>query len=228
MLKEIVSHALNLRNVSPEILADVDKLIYRSTLRLQKDDIIPPRKWEFTCEDRKQEYVVDGEVKYNFFYLPEDFRKLDEFRPLESYPYSWTGDEYQLYKDSGEKDTDHRKLFTIVDNNFDEESDYEKILIARPFPKDSEKIQIKYFVNGKNLDWSWLDETYYEAIIMDVQQMLGLTSIEEADEHISRAVSSHKEQSGALTGNGLRTLGGSYFGKRVSKSRVNRKPFKNL
>lgn len=204
LLKQIVTSSLQLRNVSPEVLANVDVLISRSVIRLQKDNILPPRTLEFTCVDRKQE---DATLGYNYFFLPEDFRVLEEFRPVETYPYIYVADKYKLTEQS-----DSRKRFTVADNNFDETSPYEKILIATPFPKDEEIVQIRYYVNGRGLDYEWINETYWEAVIADIELMLGLRSQQDVDDHISRAVSQNKESQGNLVRHGGKSLRGSYFG----------------
>lgn len=233
-LKEIVKNSLSAKNVAPNILSTIDTFIQRSIIRLQKDELLPARVWEFKSLSQKQEYTDDDEVVYNFYYLPKDFRKLDEFRPLETYPYNYTSDEYSLYKPKDYKETKSQqdklqRQFTVVTNNFDKESPYEKLLIARPFPKDDETVKIKYYVNGNTLDWDWISEDYYEAIIMDVEQMLGLRSIQEVDDQVSRAVATHKEQSGKAMSNGKKTLnGGSYFGKRTNRQTRPRQPFKNI
>lgn len=221
LLKEIVVNSLRLRQVDPSVIESVDTLLARSVIRLQKDNILPPRTLEFTCEDRKQE---DPTLGYNYFFLPEDFRILEEFRPVETYPYIYVADKYKLTEQ-----TDSRKRFTVADNNFDETSPYEKILIAQPFPKDEETVQIRYYVNGKGLDYEWIDETYWEAIIMDVEQILGIRSIEEVDEHVSRAVSQNKEAQGNLVRNGGKTLTPKFFGKPKRSGRaLTRTTFKNI
>lgn len=142
VLKNIVQNSLELRNVDPKIIESVDTLLARAILRLQKFGFLQPRTLEFTCVDRKQE---DPTLGYNYFFLPEDFGKLEEFRPVETYPYIEVSDKYKLTQQIN----DGRKYFTITDNNFDETSPYEKVLIAKPFPEDDEKIQIRYYVNGK-------------------------------------------------------------------------------
>lgn len=220
MLKQIVrNHLENIRQVSPQILANIDSLLQRSVLRLQNSDILSPRTLEFTSKERKQEKRDGDDLLYNFYYLPEDFRKLDEFRPMKNYPYNWVSDQHDLYRKKNKNYTpsDLKKLrnrFTIVNNNHDQDSKYEKILIAFPFPEDDETIQLKYYVNGKSLDYSWISEPAYEAVIMDVEKMIGLrpSNDPEAEDHISNAVEQNKEMQG--TGQqGRGTLNGSFFGK---------------
>lgn len=230
-LKNIVVNALEMKSAGPQIISSVDTLIQRALIDLQRSDVLPSRKWTFTCEDRKEEYRDDDEKIYNFFYLPEDFRKLDEFRPLKTYPYKWTGDEYDLYRDTNDNLSDQQeenlqKKFTITDNNFDTDAKYEKILIARPFPEDTETVQIKYYVNGQSLDYDWVSSDYWEAIINWIYAEVGLVSHEESEDHISRIVGQNKEKSGSLVGHGTRSLSGKFFGaRRRDRKRTGRRKY---
>lgn len=222
-LKQIVLSALRNR-VGPDTLSDIDTLIQRSLIALQRDDVLPPRTWEFTSSTEKQEKRLgSGDLVYNFYYLPEDFRKLDEFRPYKSFPYRWVGNQHDIFQNVDSELTQGQleklsKRFTIVDNNFDEKSKYEKILIALPFPDDDEVIRIRYYVNGKNVDWNWVGAEYWEAVISHVEKLLGLRSPQEVDDEIGRATSQWKEQKGHNTNNKTNTtLAGSYFGRRRSR-----------
>jgi len=219
-LRQVVRSALEMRQVSPQVLSNIDTLLARSTIRLQNSDVLPARTLEFTSKDRKQEKRDGDDLLYNFYYLPEDFRKLDEFRPMKNYPYHWESNEHELYrkKDKNYTPSDLKKLrrkFTIVNNNHDEESKYEKILIAFPFPDDDETIQLKYYVNGKGLDYSWIDEPAFEAVITDIEKMIGIRQPNdpEAEDHISQAVEQTKEFKGQGS-QGRQSLSGSYFGKK--------------
>lgn len=216
-LKQVIKNALEItQKVSPEILSKLDPLIGRSLVRLQSRDLLPPRTLEFKSAERKQ-VMYDGDDKlFNYYYLPEDYRKLDEFRPLKTYPYEWESDEYALYEQNipkGRNKDTARRRFTIINNNFDEESKYEKILIASPFPDDDETVQLKYYINGQSLNWDWVTADYHEAIITDIEKMIGLRSAQdqEAEERISEAVERHKElKSTGKVGH----LKGTFFGKR--------------
>lgn len=230
-LKQVVRNSLeNIRQVSPQILSSIDTLLQRSVVRLQNDDILNPRTLEFTSKDKKQEKRDSDDLLYNYYYLPEDFRKLDEFRPMKNYPYNWVSDEHDLYRKKNENysQSDLKKLrnrFTIVNNNHDQDSKYEKILIAFPFPEDDETIQLKYYVNGKGLDYSWVNSSAYEAVITDIEAMIGLrqSGDPETEQRISQAVAQQKEMQG--TGQqGRGTLNGNFFGARKrNKLRDNNK-----
>jgi len=209
MLKEFVQASLSIKQVGPDVLNNVDVLIQRSILRLQAKELLPSRKLEFVCGDRKEEMCIDGEHTFNYFYLPKDFRKLDEFRPMKTYPYDWVSDEYSLINNRN-----RGRKFTIIDTNYDEDSKSEKILIASPFPKDDETIQIKYYVSGENTDWEWIPQSYHESIIVDIEQMLGIGSVEEVEEQLSRAVARHKGHEGNVINHGKHRLKGTFFGRR--------------
>ena len=224
-LKQVVKSALEIKSVGPQILSNIDVLLQRSIQRLQNQDILSPRTLEFTSKDRKQEKRNGDDLIYHYYYLPKDFRKLDEFRPYKTYPYHWTGNEHELYREIGENytESDLKKIqrkFTIVNNNHDQDSKYEKILIAFPFPDDDETIQLKYYVNGKGLDYDWIDASAHEAIISDIETMVGLrkSGDPEVEQRISDAVEQSKEMKGHNQDNKTAgTLGNSrngFFGKR--------------
>lgn len=108
-----------------------------------------------------------------------------------------------------------------MDKNFDDDSGYDKILIAYPFPDDDETIRLKYYVNGKTLDWEWIDETHWEAVIATVREMVGVGSPEATEREVGETVSQWKEQKGHnLENDTFSRLQGSYFGKRRPRKRL--------
>jgi hypothetical protein len=208
-LQQIVKNSLNGRNVSPAIIATVDTYIQRAILRLLKKDFLPPRVWEFDPVDERQIHVVDGETKFEYVYLPEDFRKLDEFFVYGSNkPYFYTSRENELINRE-HTDTDYK--FTIVDNNIETDTKSEKILVVRPFPEN--KVRFKYYVNGKGTNWDWIDEVYWEAVIAEVEAILGLINPETAKEHSDIAIGEWKNQQGSNEYNKTNvTVKPRYFG----------------
>lgn len=230
MLEQIVRNSLDGRNVGPQILSNVEVYIQRAVLRLLKKNMLPPRVWEFTSLDKKQEKRY-GDFTYNFYYLPEDFKELDEFYVIGADAWFWISNENEIFGDI-EDDVDRddaRRIFTIKDINFDTDSKYEKQLIATPFPEDDATVRIKYYVNGKGTDWDWIDETYWEAVISEVESILNLRSPQEADQHLTDAIGSWREQKGHNPYNKTNVgLKSSYFGgKRRSSIRINNIEDKN-
>lgn len=220
-LTQLVKNSLNGRNVSPQVLQNVESYIQRSIWNLLKKDILPPRVWEFTSEDKKQQKTY-SEFSYNFYYLPEDFKKLDEFYVVGSDAWFWTGNENEIFQDIQEDVDEERqnRLFTIKDINFDDDTKYEKQLIAAPFPDDDSTVRIKYYVNGKGTDWSWIDlPTYGEAIISEVESILNIGSPVKAENDMAEAISSWKEQKGHNEYNKTNTrVKTSYFGGKARHS----------
>lgn len=221
-LKQIVQNSLRLRDASEQIINGVDTLIQRAIIDLQRSDLLPPRKREFVSLDEKQEHRdSNGELVYNFYYLPEDFRKLDYFRPRTNNPYHLTNQLYDLYDDQDITTTQPEKLkiiekrFGVFNTHKTEDSPYEKMLVAFPFPDEDEIIELSYYSNGTDQDWEWIDETYWESVISWIYAELGLKSHEELEDDIGRVVSQNKEMSGHnLDNETFKTLSGSYFGKR--------------
>lgn len=218
-LKEIVQSRLRIKQVSPEIITSIDTLIQSAVIDLQRNDLLPSRTIEFTSLDRKQEKRdSDNKVLYNFYYLPNDFRKLDTFYPRTNNPYNYTNKKQDLYNSASltlSQQALLQKQFGIFDDHIDEDTKSKKILIAYPFPDDDETIEIRYFSNGANQNWDWIDEIYWEVIISWIYRELGLRSTQDLEDDLGRAVSTHKEDKGHNMENGtFVTLKGSYFGKR--------------
>lgn len=217
-LKQVVQNSLRIRQTSPDIIESVDVLIHRALIDLQKNGLLPPRTWEFTSLTEKQEKRdSNGDLLYNYYYLPEDFRKLEEFRPRTKYPYTLVHDINEVYwKDLSEsQEARITRKFVVTDVNFEDDTKTEKVLVAFPFPADDNDIEVRYWSNGKNQNWDWVDEDYYEAVISWIYGELGLRSPQEVDDDLGRAVATHREQGGNAMDNGKRTLGGgSFFGKR--------------
>lgn len=225
-LKQVVENALRLRQVSPEIITSVDTLIQRAIVDLSKQDLIPSRTYTFTSLDKKQEYRdSNGDVVFNFYYLPDDFRKLDYFRPRDGYVYTLAGQEYDLYRNNinpltEEQIANERKRFIITHYAQSEEAKQEKILIVRPFPADDIIVDVRYYSNGSGYDWDWLGEEYWEVIISWVYNELGLTSRQDLEEDLSDAVAQNKEMSGHNIDNKTYKLRqGTFFGNRPRDSR---------
>lgn len=215
-LKQIVKNALNIRNVSPKILKNIEPLISRSVVRLQGQNLLPPRTLEFKSIDKKEEKVLNGEVDYNYYYLPQDFRKLKSFNVGDGAPYYWMRSDKFL---NNNLEHNARKNFTIRENHFEEDSKYEKVLIARPFPTDNTQVRIEYYVNGAGENtWEWVTADQHEAIIMDIEKMIGVRDQGdiEATQQLEQSIEKHMQPTGNdpnSDGNHF-SLKGSYFGKR--------------
>ena len=168
----------------------------------------------------------NGELLYHFYRLPSDFRKLSELYVHDQksadasvVPYTYTRYENYLEHISNhannwfrrtleDKNEDFhegrklsrshpfRKVFTIkYENNFDD-SDNVAIMMLHPFPEDDIYVRIEYHVDGSETSIDQYDGEYTEAIIKQVESLLGLRSSQEAEEE-SLNSASWKESKGA-------------------------------
>lgn len=201
-LKQAVKNNLELKSVGPQILASVDTLIQRALLRLMKNDILPPRVWEFTCSDYKNE-----KKELEYFILPEDFRAHDEFYVYDDKPYFWTDSVHKLRDNKSSK-----KLFTVLNENFDQKDKGQKWLVASPFPDDDKTVRIKYYSDGSGTNWDWITQEYWEVIITEIESILQLTAPERADEERAKAIGGWKRQKGSSSKQTRSRLKSSYFG----------------
>lgn len=217
-LKQIVENSLRLREVPDAVIASVDTLIKRSILRLNKNDFLHPRTKEFTSVDEKNVKKY-GEKTLYYYELPIDFRAIDSFYVYDSYPYFWVDDLEALIQKKVEREdsdnTEARRYFTIYQENFDSKDKGQKWLVAIPFPEDDDVIRLRYHTNGKSENWDWIDEDYWEAVISEVESILGLVSPDQAEEQRTQAVKSTKEMKGSGSGQGFTKLRSSYFGGRA-------------
>lgn len=217
-LKQIVANSLELRGVEQKVIDSVDTLIKRSLLRLSKNDILPPRTWEFTSGEHKQQKTL-GEQSYNFYKLPEDWRSLESFYVYDTPPYFWVKDDQTLIRNKVESDTNTpRREFTIIHENLDEDSKVQRWLVAFPFPDDDDKVRLKYYTNGMGDSYEWLDSVYWEMVISQVESILGLVSPQEADLHKAQAIKTNKETKGNKE-QGFTRVASSYFGGQPYKTR---------
>lgn len=223
-LQQMVKSSLEAKNVGPQVLVQLDTWIYRAVMNLQRDDFLPPRTLEFKSGDKRQERRdTDDEILFEYYYLPDDFRKLEEFYVKEStdndrhIPYVYEKDAnklYQYYEDSIDKDTLPHK-FTITDNNLNDNTKYDKLLIAYPFPEDDTFIRVTYYVDGTSGNYEWIDPEYYEAVIAQVEFLLDIGSPQRAEQESANATTQWRERKGQNEYNETTSnIKGSYFGKR--------------
>lgn len=191
---EVVQDALEIRNVAPHVLEKVPRLVRRAVVDLQNDEILPPSKLEFTSiNEKKQKLNEEGEVIYEYYQLPEDYKRLDEFYVDGTAPYQYTYYENYIDVTSSKKSINY---FTITDEYVDEDIGSEKRLICSPFPKDNKRIIIKYFLDGSKTKLSSLNEKHWEVIITKVESLIGVVSRDEATDKAGEISSNWKQQQG--------------------------------
>lgn len=210
-LNEHINDHLSIRNVAPHILEKTNTLIESAIWELKRKEVIPPKVLEFKSLDKKEEKVIDGEVKYNFYFLPKDFYTLDEFYVEDgserSVPYQHTS--YDNYIDS-RRTNDRRKFFSITDLTVEDEN--RKVLIANPFPKDGDTIIVKYFEDGTEDLVNRLGKRYWSAILNEIEGALNLKPAHVVDDKRNEEISSSKNQKGKNKANNtLRKVRGTFF-----------------
>jgi len=213
---EEVQNALSIHNVEQSTLQKVPSLVSRAIRRLKRKDLLPVRSWEFTSIDHKEEKRDNkGEVLYNYYRLPDDFRKLDELYVGDGeVPYAWTPHSNYINTISkfrsgslrstadtpsdGEQRLDkfypYRKLFTIDETNFSDIDNNQKIILLYPFPKDETYIKITYHVSGSDL--SYMSEEHIEAVIREVESILGLRSPQDSEDETLEVIDEWRERQG--------------------------------
>lgn len=198
-LLEAVTDALDVRNVGPHIIQKIPGLIKRAVIELQTHDVIPPRNIEFVSEDKKEQKRDNkDEVMYNYYRLPEDFRKLDEFfvydkkEPYEYTPYSnyfWQGD-------------NQKRKFSIIETSLDNDPKMYSVMIVSPFPDDDMLVKISYHVDGTLDTLSYLDEEYFPLIIQKIEELLGIRNPMDVDNTANEMSSRWRNRQGINSVNG--------------------------
>lgn len=203
---EIVKEDLYGKNVSPAILEQVPSYVRRAVITLHKEGALPPRIHEFRAIDGKEEKRDEnGNLIYNFIFLPDDFFKLDKFfvylTDTEKNRYQRT---YQMVSTdmlfSRRSPTDGRKFFAIADYSMGDERT-RKILVLDPYPEDNDTVEIRYFVDGESVKLSSLGSRYWEPIISQVHQMIGITSRDDAEREITKETANWRNQTSKETFN---------------------------
>jgi hypothetical protein len=226
-LIEFTKAVLDARNVSPDIIENVPLYVKRAVLDLQTNSqILPPKIVEFNAVEKKNEQRdTNGNVFFNFIYLPTDFLELDELFVFDqtdttkgqSIPYQYTS--YDNYINSFNTD-DVRKYFSITDI-VDPNGNYNKIVIFNPFPDDNVMIRVKYFVDGSIDSLDYIKERHWNVIINHVEAQLGLRTEESAKEAAAEESANWRNQEGISPVNSTpKRTKISYFGN--IKRRKNR------
>lgn len=190
------------QNVSPALLEKVPVYVKRATIDLQKDGVLPPKIFEFIASEEKQERRDgNGNLMYNFIYLPKDFMRLDQLtihrnkgekENKDSSPYQHVSNDSFFNR---RRDSDDRNFFSIVDYNSDDQQ--RKILVLDPFPKDDDYIEVRYFVDGTEETLDRFGPNYWEAYIAKVENMLGLKNNTDAEEKVLEESSKWRNQEGS-------------------------------
>lgn len=220
-LHEYIKDKLTIRNVGPQILEKVNTLIDEAIWELTRSQVIPPVSMEFTSLDKKQEKRNDnGELIYNYYFLPKDFHTLEEFfvddqpsgEPHKRVPYQFVA--YENYIDILKTDTNNRKYFTVADVTIKGEN--RKVLIANPFPADTIRIIIKYFEDGTESIADRIEKRYWKIVLREIEGELGIRSQQDVDDQRNLEIANRKNQKGKNKVNNTMTTVKSKFFKGLS------------
>lgn len=200
------------------MLEDLPVYLRKAVLELQMVNLIPPTELSFVSLDRKREALKpDGDVRYNYYALPDDFRELDDLyiESVTNQP-KYADNEFQLQSRSL---IEARPFFTIVQVD-GEAGEKEYRLIIEPFPADDKNIYLKYWITGTNLNSTTLKEKYWDAVVSVVMRDMGLMSEFEADNRINDRITSERSPQGRSASVGARPkTRPSYFTNTSSKIR---------
>lgn len=213
---DAVQHALEARGVDQSVINNVPFHVQRAIVTLQRQDLLPPREWSFLAGDEREEYRnKKGELVFNYVMLPKGFSKLYELyvENVES-PYEFT--HYVNYlSDSKFKKSTH--TFAIQDINLDDTTIAVPTLALDPFPQDEDLIRITYHTDGTIDDLNWITPEYWDAIIAQVEEFVGVARRGEASEYAYEIMSRRQNAEGRQHTNKTmhRTKAAGFGGRRI-------------
>lgn len=183
-------------SVRPETLDSIEPKIRLAVVELQKENVFPETTISFDSLDMKEEKRdANGELIYNFYELPEDFRQLYNKGPaleVEESSRHYTFIDYSrfitLYSSSSEP-------FMTV-HRFNGEYGKRHRLILTPFPKDSWTVHVTYYSNGVDMPIDAITEEYYMPVINHVLAQLGLKNQREWKDGVNDIKRNQQDLSG--------------------------------
>jgi hypothetical protein len=207
---DFIRTILESRGADLKILNAIPVYIQRAIIKLQHRDLFPPVNVSYKSQEVKNIITDDdGNVKYEFVKLPQDFREFDRMK-VDGTDYFWFQNEWNIAAESAKQ---LRNLFTIKQFTNELTKDKEYRLILYPYPPEGKRIDIWYDVDGSESCFDKIDRTYWEAILTTVESDLGFVSKEYADSEVADAVNQHKNREGFGSFNKTVTkLKPSYFG----------------
>lgn len=197
----VVRDDLEGKNVSPQIIEKVPSYVRRAIIALHKKGALPPRIIEERIEDiREERRDGNGNVLYEFFFLPEDYIRLDKFSVYHKDQEDNRSEAtYQrishdmLFDKRPEGDV--RNFFTIFDYHIGDEQT-RKVLVLDPWPDKDSYIELRYFPDGADTPLENITQRYWEPVITKVHEILGIKSKIEADKAISEESANWRNQQG--------------------------------
>ena len=172
----VADHLASNFSVRPDTLDSVVNKVRLAVVELQKENLFPETTISFISLDMKEEKRDSaGELIYNFYELPKDFRMLYNNGPA----LEINGESMFTYIDYGRFITSMDRLkgskttrFTI--HTLNGEHGKRNRLIVDPFPQDEDEVNITYYSNGVDMRIEDIDEQYYMPVINHVLHQIGL------------------------------------------------------
>lgn len=196
---------------SENLLQDIPIYVRQAVIDLQRDNLLPPKQIIFNTIDKKEEKRnASGELRYNYFQLPGDFRELHEFEVDGEHYKSDSGHVYFQYR----FERDSVKRYTIVNVDTDPDKIATPQLIFYPVPDDDDEVTLRYYIDGSETSLGSIDDRYYTAILKKVEQYLNLTDSVSAQAEINEIASQNMNQKGVNKFNNNTRVVPNYFGRR--------------
>lgn len=176
---DAVQHALESRGLDKAVVNSAAFHVQRAIVTLQRADLLPPREFNFLAGDEMQEHRnAKGELVFNYVMLPKGFSKLYELY-VEGYdPYTYT--HYINYL-SSRKET--ANTFAIQNINLEDFTTPVMTLAMDPFPAPDTPIRLLYHTDGTVDDLDWFGPEYWDAIIAQVEEFVGVARKGEAQDY---------------------------------------------
>lgn len=192
---DAVQHALDARGADQSVLNNVPFHVQRAIVTLQRQDLLPPREWSFLAGDERDEYRnKKGEIVFNYILLPKGFSKLYElYVEGAERPYEYTNYVNYLSDPKFKKST---HTFSIQDINLDDYTIAVPTLAIDPFPSDEAVVRVTYHTDGTMEDLNWVTPEYWDAIIAQVEEFVGLTRRGDANEYAYEIMSRRQNAEG--------------------------------
>jgi hypothetical protein len=189
---DAVQNALEARGLDKAVINNASFHVQRAIITLQRADLLPPREVNFLAIDEKQEYRnAKGELVFNYVMLPKGFSKLYELYVDGYEPYTYT--HYINYLSSRKES---KNTFSIQNINLEDFTVPVMVLAMDPFPDDDTPIRLLYHTDGTSDDLDWFGPEYWDAVIAQVEEYVGVARKGSAEEYAHDIMSRRQNAQG--------------------------------
>jgi len=164
-----------------DILNSIPFNVKRAIIKLQNRSVIPPKTVQYLPEDGKKYINRNGEHLFSYFMLPDDYSELDDIRVNErKLDLEFWDNHFNIERIAKMK---NKPLYSTPRLNLTNEDDFKNVLVIAPFPKEvNDLIFVEYYFKPTETYIRNLDDTYWNAIITEVERILGIGDPLEASE----------------------------------------------